>query len=122
MKHDVHVRAIDSRRTELSVDDWKALVVKRSYDTDRHFNSMTRVYGAISTFATDLDEKIYANACNPAWGEGDGFTEDQRVAHMKEYRELKRTALSKVKEELAKPIALLHAYGLGRLDADFPTA
>jgi len=122
MKNDVHVRAVDPRRTEISCGDWKAIIVKRVHDTDRHWNSMTRVYGAIATFAPDLEEKIYENACKPAWGDGDGFTEDERNAHMKAYRALKAKALKDVKLALIGPIALLHAYGLGRLGIDAPTA
>lgn len=122
MKNDVHVRAIDSRRTEISTNVWKAIVVKRVRDTQNSWSAKTRIYGAVAAFAPDLEEKIHENACSPAWGEGDGFTAEQRDEHMKAYRALKREALDKVKTALAEPIALLHAYGLGRLDTDFPTA
>jgi len=122
MKNDVHVRAVDLRRTEISCGDWKAIVIKRTRDDERQWNALTRVYGAITTFAPDLEEKIFENACKPVWGAGDGFTEDERDAHMKAYRMLKAKALKDVKLALIKPLALLHAYGLGRLGTDAPTA
>lgn len=119
-KNSVTVRGIDARRTEILTKTWKAIIVKRVHDTERHWNSHTRVYGAVNTFAPELDEKIYENACSPAWGVGDGFTEETRVAHMKAYRKLKHDALAQVRIELVQPLALLHAQ-LGRFGTDVPT-
>lgn len=120
MKNDVHIRDLGRGRYEISTSDWTATVVKRMHSTDREWNSCTRVYGAVSTFAPELDAKLDENIATPAWGEGDGFTQEAREAHMKEYRKLKRDALAHVKLALTTPISALHAQ-LGRAGVEQPT-
>src|SRR3982750_600975 len=117
----MHMQAIDARRTDITTDDWKAIIVKRDNSNMRHWDSNTRLYGAINTFSPDLEEKIHENACSPAWGDGDGFTEETRAAHMTEYRRLKRQALAQAKASLVLPIEFLHAH-LARFGTDKPTA
>lgn len=116
MKNDVHVRAIDSRRTVIVMDDWRAVILQRKRESDNSWHAKTRVFGAVTTFAPDLDDKIYKNAfTNDA-----SFTEEERAAHMSEYRKLKSAAIKQTKNALVKPLGVLRAYGLASIDSPVP--
>lgn len=106
MKNDVHVRAIDSRRTVIVMDDWRAVILQRRWESDNAWNARTRVFGAVTTFAPDLDDKIYKNAFTSAVS----FNASERAAHMSEYRKLKSAAIKQTKAALVKPLGVLRTY------------
>lgn len=120
MKTDVHIRDTGSGRYEISTDEWKVTVVKRARDDVRQWNAKTRLYGAITALAAEADAKLDENIMRPAYGEGDGFTDEERAAHMKEYARLKRVALVMTKAALVAPLVALHAQ-LGGPGTDTPT-
>lgn len=120
MKKDLHIRSIDARRYEMSTNGWKVTVVKRSHGSQTYWNSKTRIYGAVDALAADAAAKLDTNASRPAYGEGDGFTDEGRAAHLSEYKRLKSAAIAAVKVALVEPLIALHEQ-LGRPGTDVPT-
>lgn len=101
--------------TVVSTSEWKVeLAPRHYYDTaaDRqHWDSKTRVYGAIDTFAAEANELLEANGATPVWGQGDGFKSDEtRAAHMKEYRHLKGMAVNQARVGLMAALEVITTF------------
>lgn len=116
MRNDVHVRAIGPRRTIITTDGWQATILRRKWENDNSWQAKTRVYGAVTTFAPDLDEKIMQNA----FTDDTHFTEEERAAHITAYRKLKGAAIKDAKAALTKPLSVIRAYGIASIDSPVP--
>lgn len=100
LTHTAHVN--DKGRTIITVGDYRLLLVPRARNGNlRDTWAKTRLYGAVDVLGGELNEKLTVNCARHVseTGNDDFRTQDERDAHMREYRALRRQLNRHVKTQ-----------------------
>jgi hypothetical protein len=102
-------------RPTITIGEHRLVLVPRDHTRDdRVVWSKGRLYGAVDVLGGEANEALEANAARPVSPHGiDDFrTQDERDAHMREYRSLRRQVIKTVKAQLTDIFARFTAAGV----------